>query len=121
MQDPIGEALDLVGTMRGEQQGVPAAAQPSDHVEEQLLALAIQARARFVEQQHGGVAKQRDGQRQALLHAAGEGADRLAGVRVEAHRLQGLGNAAAIDAPQTGDEAQDLGSRRVAKAALCGT
>ena len=67
MPHRVGQALDVVQRVRGEEHGLPALADRSQHAFEELLAGDwVEAGHRLVEQQHLGVV--RHGQKQRELH-----------------------------------------------------
>src|SRR5579862_3492528 len=88
----------LAHQVAGHHDGAPVGGQGLEQLADPGDALGVQAVDRLVEHQHRGVAEERDGQAEALLHPEREARDPAARHRLQAGQLQDLGDALAPDA-----------------------
>jgi hypothetical protein len=90
---PIAQALRLIHEMRGQNQRFAGGFELLQAFPDQVAGLRVEAGGRLVEENDVGVIDQRPGQRQAPLHAAGEGRNAGVGLAAEAGEFEQLRNA----------------------------
>ena len=72
IDDAVGDGVDAVAAVLGDQHGGPASARRADQRHERRGGLVVELRGRLVEQQHGRLGREHAGQRDALQLAARE-------------------------------------------------
>jgi hypothetical protein len=107
----VGDDLDLVQQVRGQQDGAALAGEARQQVAHPPDPGRVEPVGRFVEDQHPGVPEQRGADAQSLAHAEGVVAHAALGLRrCQADELEHLVDAAARQAHGVGGDREDLAS-----------